>query len=299
MYCRSQSSGAGDQCYPNLLLPSNHGRTSAATWLGVPTSHTSPVAWSGLRGFVTNVSKARWDFSKDQNYVAQSGSLSQVLPNRSLISSLGIEHRLLQEHWWGMAGRCHRRARLAPTNANEALLEAKNKTFKLQHSQRSMIQVPLLPILIWWSYSVHLCLPAVSSITCNRGFQYSPYPLALSGQLHTRKARTFSEEMRQAVIIVVQKASSSARSQGMPSKIIPGWHRTIAQASFQTKNEFQLNLACKLRPGKTCLNTKLQPATFRTWFTVRWQVWYLSLGGLRADCRWYTTPSPALQIVKR
>lgn len=45
MYCRSQSSGAGDQCYPDLLMPSNHGRTSAATWLGVPTSHTSPVAW--------------------------------------------------------------------------------------------------------------------------------------------------------------------------------------------------------------------------------------------------------------
>lgn len=78
------------------------------------------------------------------------------------------------------------------------------------------------------------------------------------------KARTFSEEMRQAVIIVVQKASSSARSHGMPSKIIPGWHRThrtIGQANFQTKNEFQLNLTCKLRPGKNCLKTKLPSAT--------------------------------------
>lgn len=68
-----------------------------------------------------------------------------------------------------MEGRCHRRAQLAPTNANEALLEAKNKWSYSTHRDvwlTVMINVPLLPLLIWWFYSVHLCLPAVSSITC-------------------------------------------------------------------------------------------------------------------------------------
>lgn len=63
-----------------------------------------------------------------------------------------------------MEGRCHRRAQLAPTNANEALLEAKNKWSYSTHRDVWLTCLYCL-MLIWWFYSVHLCLPAVSSIT--------------------------------------------------------------------------------------------------------------------------------------